>query len=676
MNAQDIKKSALIQEYEEVVQKLLSLEEVRANEIDEKIINSQSKKLKASGNQSFIKGNESDSLALVTLYNSTNGENWTNNDNWLSGPLQSWYGVLLDSVGRVDTLALSNNNLSGSLSAELGGLNSLKYLTFNRNNLVGTIPIELGSLLNLNYLRLSQNQFAGEIPSSFGGLDSLRFLSITNAGIWGAIPKELGNLVNLTSLALYGNWLSEEIPAELGNLINLEYLGLQQNKLSGTIPPELGNLSKAQNFYLNDNELEGEIPAELGNLSSLISLWLDDNNLSGSIPPELGNLKTVYNFLIQGNQLSGEIPSELGKLKTLGNLWLALNQLSGEIPEELSTLGSININFSGNKLSGEISSVFLSADSIKSLDLSYNLLSGELPEVADTISRLHTIDLSHNNLSGEILPSIGNLKKLQTLNLGNNNFTGEVPLEIIGLIGLDRMVLENNSFTSLPGLKGLSSLRYLGVSNLELTFKDIIPNLGVASISFTYSPQLPFGDTTFVNVAIDSSIVISVAGIDYEGNEYQWEKNGFELPGEDSLNLSINEVQLEDFGEYTVRVTNEALPDLEVISEPFFVVEDSTRVFNEDGIETGIPLGFSLNQNYPNPFNPSTRINYSIPEATEINIKVFDITGRLVSTLVNERKSVGSYTVEFDAFGLSSGVYLYRIQTPAFTQIKRMLLIK
>jgi len=88
------------------------------------------------------------------------------------------------------------------------------------------------------------------------------------------------------------------------------------------------------------------------------------------------------------------------------------------------------------------------------------------------------------------------------------------------------------------------------------------------------------------------------------------------------------------------------------------------------------PSRFNLFDNFPNPFNPSTTIRYELPKFSMVRLSVYDILGREVSVLVNERKNAGSYEVKFDAAGLSSGVYFYRIQAGEFTQTKRLLLLK
>ena len=89
-----------------------------------------------------------------------------------------------------------------------------------------------------------------------------------------------------------------------------------------------------------------------------------------------------------------------------------------------------------------------------------------------------------------------------------------------------------------------------------------------------------------------------------------------------------------------------------------------------------IPYEFSLGQNYPNPFNPSTRITYSLNNEVQVNLSVYDMLGRKVAELVNERQGAGAYELEFDASSLASGIYLYKLSAGDFVSVKKMTLLK
>ncbi len=96
----------------------------------------------------------------------------------------------------------------------------------------------------------------------------------------------------------------------------------------------------------------------------------------------------------------------------------------------------------------------------------------------------------------------------------------------------------------------------------------------------------------------------------------------------------------------------------------------------EENIFADIPNEFSLSQNYPNPFNPETRIRFSLPDASFVNVKVYDIIGKEVATIVNQNLPSGVHEVPFDARSLESGVYVYRISANNFNESKKMILIK
>ncbi len=107
-----------------------------------------------------------------------------------------------------------------------------------------------------------------------------------------------------------------------------------------------------------------------------------------------------------------------------------------------------------------------------------------------------------------------------------------------------------------------------------------------------------------------------------------------------------------------------------------FSVRCLKDVFSEVGENLSKPNSFSLAQNYPNPFNPTTTINYSIPESNIVTIKVYDVLGTEITTLVNGFKNPGSYEISFDASKLSSGTYFYELKSGSFAETKKLLLIK
>lgn len=119
-------------------------------------------------------------------------------------------------------------------------------------------------------------------------------------------------------------------------------------------------------------------------------------------------------------------------------------------------------------------------------------------------------------------------------------------------------------------------------------------------------------------------------------------------------------------------IYNKALDSNEVL----FLYNKGATPTSVDDESTMSPNKYSLSQNYPNPFNPKTIINYQLPVSNFVTLKVFDMLGREVATLINEEKARGNYSVEFDGTNYSSGVYFYRIQAGSFVDTKKFVLMK
>jgi hypothetical protein len=111
-------------------------------------------------------------------------------------------------------------------------------------------------------------------------------------------------------------------------------------------------------------------------------------------------------------------------------------------------------------------------------------------------------------------------------------------------------------------------------------------------------------------------------------------------------------------------------------SQTFGTIKYAQSPSDVQEINSETPASYLLQQNYPNPFNPSTKINYSIPAISFITLKVYDVLGNEVATLLNEEKPAGSYEVDFSASGLTSGIYFYKLTAGSFVETKKMLMIK
>jgi Secretion system C-terminal sorting domain len=110
--------------------------------------------------------------------------------------------------------------------------------------------------------------------------------------------------------------------------------------------------------------------------------------------------------------------------------------------------------------------------------------------------------------------------------------------------------------------------------------------------------------------------------------------------------------------------------------EIYYKQNPTGNISGIENISLDFPEGFMLDQNYPNPFNPSTSIKYQVSSNTQVSLKVYDVLGNEVAILVNEEKPAGSYEVDFNAVGLSSGIYFYKLQSASFVETKKMTLLK
>jgi Leucine-rich repeat (LRR) protein len=342
----------------------------------------------------------SDSIALVHLYNETDGPHWTTRTNWLTGRVSSWYGVTVTG-NRVSQLLLQRNKLNGTIPTEIGNLTHLVQLNLSNNQLSGQIPSEIEKLINLTILKLYSNQLSGNIPVGITSLVNLTELGLHFNQLTGNIPAGIDGLTKLQSLKLSNNQLTGTIPVDIDNLDKLTWLALNDNKLTGTIPVEIGNMTLLTGIELDGNDFSGTIPEEIGNLTQLIQLSLNDNDLTGGIPLVIGGLSRLRNLSLSGNQLTGTFPTALTNLTELTDLYLNNNKLTGAIPTGIGFLTSLNnLNLAKNKFSGSLPSEIENLIELISFNIDSNQFFGDLPLLspATFLSEL-TVDNNHFTFS-------------------------------------------------------------------------------------------------------------------------------------------------------------------------------------------------------------------------------------------------------------------------------------
>ena len=240
---------------------------------------------------------EAERAALEALYRATDGDDWTNNANWLTdAPFEEWYGVEADERGYVTGL-------------RLGGWDD-SVRDFVGNGLVGTLPPELGDLAHLRQLSIEGNELTGRLPVELGQLTELRALFLGSNGLTGPIPATLGDLTNLRGVNLGGNALTGPIPATLVNLTNLEWLALWGNLLTGSIPAWFGSLTRLRTLnFSGNNALTGPIPASLTRLSDLTEFSIAGTGVCVPDDPAIQAwLATIADFRSSGLACEGSPP--------------------------------------------------------------------------------------------------------------------------------------------------------------------------------------------------------------------------------------------------------------------------------------------------------------------------------------------------------------------------------
>ena len=486
---------------------------------------------------------------------------------------------------------------------------------------------ECYSITNTTSLLRINHGLTGEIPSEIGQLTNLETLKLQYNELTGSIPPEIGNLTNLVKLDLRYNNLSGSIPTEVWSLTSLKELRIQKNQLSGTIPSAIGNLTELTHLYLYGNQFTGSIPAEIGNLINVWKLHLNNNQFTGLIPETICNIDmsfyNPYSFDISGNQLLPPYPDCVAEF--VGYQYsedCASNYLFDGICTEQSDLDVLQkfIDNSSETINMEMDDN--NNGIIEPIELgTQHWWNGRLTELNCNYDLVNEFTLSDLGLSGEIPQEIGTLDSLEFLWLEDNQLTGPIPTEIGNLSKLKYLIMHYNQLSdSIPSEIGnLSNLEILKLDNNQLT---------------GYIPES----------ICDLNIV------------FNWQNNLF--------------------GENFAVYNNQLCPPYPDCVDAYVGLQNTTNCELASDTFNPIPLDYSLYDPYPNPFNAQTTIQITLPIKDVMIVKVYDVNGSELKTLVHSIFDSGTHTIKWNAGDLPSGIYFIRMQTRHFAGTKKVSLIK
>jgi Leucine-rich repeat (LRR) protein len=647
-------------------------------------------------------------------------------------------GTIPTGIGNMSNLvdlSLAHNQFTGTLPAELGNLSYLKWLDVSGNQLSGSVPLEYQNLSSLQNFNLNDNQLS-DLPdlSSISGLSGIaiqnnRFTfedienNISIPGITYVPQENVGTPLDTTletgsditlSVTVGGNFkqyqwykgnnLLSGADADTYPLtaVALDDSGSYTCQVTNSVVPDL--IIYSNPFHLkvitslratdslalvavynstggaNWNDKTNWLTAEpidnwygvtVSN-QRVVQLLLGANNLAGSLPEEIGNLTALEHLILYGNHIVSPLPAGLQNMTGLVELVLNGNELTGAIPPGIYGMTNLQfLNFVNNQMTGTISPQIGNLTNLKYLALSTNQFSGTLPAELRNLIHLTALFTDHNQLTGSIPADLENLTDVSLLYLSDNKLSGSVPAGLVNLTKLSDFAINNNQLDSLPDLSSLAGLSTLSIQSNRFTFEDIEPNIGIPN--FNYWPQDSVGTETDTTILSGGSMEMSVA-VGGTANHYQWMKNEVDIPGAENSTYVISSAQPTDAGSYLCKIGNTIATNLTLYSRPVRVTIDNSSGLS--GGSTAIPDQYQLFQNYPNPFNPLTQIRFTLPEAARVRMVVYNILGRPVMTILDEKRQAGFHTVTLNSTHLTSGVYFCSIRANSFATVIKMVLLK
>lgn len=590
---------------------------------------------------------ETDRTALIALYNTTDGQNWSRP--WdLNADHKTWGGISVNSDDCVDEISLSNNNLTGEIPPEIGNLTELIWFRAQKNNLTGEIPAEIKNLTLIERIDLSSNNITG-IPAEIKELTTLDYLDLGSNKLEGAFPLQITELKSLRSLDLTRNNFSGIIPTEIGALSKLHTLRLSSNQFTGAIPEEIGNLTNLTHLYLGYNRLTGNIPKSFNNLIKLNTLSLRRNSLSGCFEPELNSLCSQL--------LVGDHNKKINESNNFDALW-----------NDFCNIGAGTCANSNNDISnGDFNNdgIVNHADAIY-LGLSYGNTGPTCAEeenrseCPDWNTEVNGVNAKFQDGDGNGIIDEADLKAIED-NYGVTSSVGN----LVSAVSNDfmfkvEMVKENAS---------------------ELVFDLFVDSFSGESIStHGLACSINFGSLAvkevkvdFENSALEPKIVIERFNVATNTLDISMSRTDKVNKHCDTPVASINIAIIGDIDTDELNISKvKSISANGVLSEgddSRFDLKDGSTKLNADNNATSY-----ISQNKPNPFSGQTIVSYFIPESAEVaSLNLYNLTGHLLQTTAIEY--IGTGILDISSKDLQAGLYIYTLEIDGLAKASKRMIV-
>lgn len=363
--------------------------------------------------------------ALVSIYNSTDGENW--NRTWdLDKDPRTWFGVAVKN-GAVTELNLTGNALNGLFPANLSSLTKLTKLDLSNNQLTGEVAMGLSSLSTLTKLDISNNRLDGNPANTLSGLFNVEDLGLGgNKFVISDVNGLLQNFNNIRILNIADLGLTN-IPPKVAAFTNLETLVLDNNPIPSNAYGNIAGLSKLTTLSIAGTGLS-QIPAQVSQQLKLLSLNLNNNSLTEQNTAGLATLVNLEWLSLENNMLS-QVPAQLTTLKNLKCLNLGRNKISGNLTILASQSNLQQLFLNNNQITGNFPSVLMTMPKLLMVNLNSNQLTGELPDQLPAITHISNNRFSKTDLSNYIT----DFSEQTDLNYSPQRYDTEK--EVLGVIG-------------------------------------------------------------------------------------------------------------------------------------------------------------------------------------------------------------------------------------------------